>query len=123
MLGVRDQISGERQDEFARKSHHQAADAWDAGKYDSWTLPVAGADLDRDEGVRTDTSLDKLAKLRPAFRADGFITAGNASPLTDGAAALLLGSAEAGREYGLTSLGRIAGRASHAVDPRDFGYA
>ena len=123
MLGERYQISRERQDEFAYTSHHQAAAAWDGGKYDSWTLPVAGADLDRDEGVRPDTSMEKLAKLRPAFRADGFITAGNASPLTDGAAALLLGSAEAGREHGLTSLGRIAGRASHAVDPRDFGYA
>lgn len=123
MLGEQYQISRDRQDEFAYKSHHQAANAWDAGKYDSWTLPVAGADLDRDEGVRPDTSMDKLAKLRPAFRADGCITAGNASPLTDGAAALLLGSAEAGDQYGLTSLGRIAGRASHAVDPRDFGYA
>src|SRR5699024_11416732 len=64
ILGERYQISRERQDEFAYKSHHQAAAAWDGGKYDSWTLPVAGADLDRDEGVRPDTSMEKLAKLR-----------------------------------------------------------
>src|SRR5699024_2950124 len=101
----------------------QASQAWDAGHYDGWTIPVDGTDLNRDEGIRPDTSVDKLAKLRPAFRSNGFITAGNASPLTDGAAAILLGSPEAGRTHGLTSLARIAGRAAHAVDPRDFGYA
>lgn len=123
MLGERYGISRERQDAFAMDSHQRADQAWNDGHYDHWTFPVADAELTRDEGIRADTSAEKLAKLKPAFHSDGSITAGNASPLNDGAAAVLLGSSDAGKRHALTSLGRIAGRAAHAVDPRDFGYA
>ncbi|MGH3762484.1 thiolase family protein, partial [Actinophytocola sp.] len=83
-------ISRERQDEFALRSHRLAHEAWEAGFYDDLTVGAGG--LTRDEGVRPDTSMAKLGELRPSFRADGTITAGNASPLSDGASAVLLGS-------------------------------
>jgi acetyl-CoA acetyltransferase family protein len=115
-------ISREAQDEFAVRSHHLAAKAWDEGRYD-WVLPVPVKDgaHERDEGIRADTSVEKLAKLKPAF--GGTITAGNASPLTDGAGALLVGSEAAASEAGLEPLARIAGRGTHAVDPDVFGIA
>ncbi len=93
-------ISRERQDEFAARSHQLADAAWNAGFYDCLTMPVAGVDLARDEGIRADSSTEKLAALKPAFRPDGTITAGNASPLNDGASAVLLGSAEAADRIG-----------------------
>ena len=71
---------------------------------------MPGADLDRDESIRPDTSRERLAALRPVFRADGTVTAGNASPLNDGASAALLGSEAAGEALGLSPLARIAGR-------------
>jgi acetyl-CoA acetyltransferase family protein len=110
-------VGREAQDEFALKSHQQAARAWDEGLYDGWVVPVPDTELERDEGIRADTSLEKLAKLKPAFSKDGTVTAGNASPLNDGAAAVLIGSENAGLE----PLARIAGRAAHAVDPDVFG--
>jgi acetyl-CoA acetyltransferase family protein len=111
-------IGREEQDEFALRSHQRAAEAWDGGLYDGWVVPVPDTDLQRDENIRADTSLEKLAKLRPAFRKDGTVTAGNASPLNDGAAAVLIGSADAGLGDPLV---RIAGRGAHAVDPDVFG--
>ena len=110
-------IGREAQDEFALRSHQRAAAAWDAGHYDGWVVPVPDTDLQRDEGIRADSSLEKLAKLKPAFVKDGTVTAGNASPLNDGAAAVLIGS----EESGLEPLARIAGRGTHAVDPDVFG--
>ena len=85
-------ISREAQDEFAVRSHRNAHRAWEDGFYADWVAPVPGTDLERDEGIRPDTSPEKLAKLKPAFRADGTVTAGNASPLNDGAAAVWIGS-------------------------------
>src|SRR4051812_28550431 len=85
-------ISRERQDEFAARSHDLADAAWRAGFYDDLVVPVAGVELTRDEGIRPGSTAEKLAGLRPSFRADGTITAGNASPLNDGASAVLLGS-------------------------------
>ncbi|MBW8484121.1 thiolase family protein [Actinomadura parmotrematis] len=114
-------ISRERQDAFALRSHKLAAAAWDAGFYDDLVVPTEG--LARDEGIRADSSLDKLAALKPSFRPDGTITAGNASPLSDGASALLIGSAAAADRTGLQPLARIAGRGAFALDPQDFGYA
>ncbi|SNR54824.1 thiolase family protein [Actinomadura mexicana] len=114
-------VSRERQDAFALRSHRLAAAAWDEGFYDDLVVPAG--ELERDEGVRAGTSMEKLAGLRPSFRADGTITAGNASPLSDGAAALLLGSAAAADLIGLDPLARIAGRGAFALDPQDFGYA
>ncbi|MGW4317878.1 thiolase family protein [Streptomyces sp. NPDC004684] len=114
-------ISRERQDAFAVRSHRLAARAWDEGFYDDLVVPVAG--LTRDEGIRPDTSAAKLAALGPSFRPDGTITAGNASPLSDGASALLLGTAAAAGRIGRGPVARIAGRAVHAVEPRMFGHA
>lgn len=116
-------ISRERQDEFAARSHDLAAAAWAAGFYDELVTPVDGVELARDESIREGTTADKLAGLKPAFRPDGTITAGNASPLNDGASALLIGSAEAAGTIGLDPLARIAGRGVHALDPQDFGFA
>ncbi|WP_433710238.1 thiolase family protein [Nocardia sp. CA-084685] len=114
-------IDRKRQDEFAVRSHRLAAAAWDEGFYDTLVAPVAG--LTRDEGIRPDTSVDALARLRPSFGANGSITAGNASPLSDGASAVLLGSAAAADRIGRDPLARIAGRGVFALDPQAFGYA
>lgn len=116
-------ISRERQDEFAVRSHRLADRAWADGFYDELVVPVPGTELTRDEGVRADSSLDQLAALKPAFRPDGTITAGNASPLSDGAAAVLLGSEAAAATIGAEPLARIAGRGVNALEPQNFGYA
>jgi acetyl-CoA acyltransferase len=116
-------VSRERQDEFAVRSHRLAAAAWDAGFYDPLTVAVPGVDLTRDEGIRPDSSAGKLAGLRPAFGADGTITAGNASPLNDGASAVLLGSAGAADVLEREPIARVAGRAAFALEPQSFGYA
>jgi acetyl-CoA acyltransferase len=116
-------ISRERQDEFAVRSHRRAAAAWDEGFYDALTVAVPGTELTRDESIRPGTTAEKLAALKPSFRPDGTITAGNASPLNDGAAAVLIGSEAAAGRIGTEPLARIAGRAAHAVDPQMFGFA
>jgi acetyl-CoA acyltransferase len=100
-----------------------AAKAWADGFYDDLVVPVPGVELARDEGIRADASLARLSQLAPAFRPDGTITAGNASPLSDGASAVLLGSERASGILGRRPLARIAGRGSFALDPQRFGYA
>ncbi|WP_431876898.1 thiolase family protein [Amycolatopsis sacchari] len=120
-LAERYGIGREAQDEFALRSHLNAAKAWDAGFYDDHVVPVPGTELTRDEGIRPDSTLDKLAKLKPSFRKDGTITAGNASPLNDGASAVLLGDQKAADRLGRTPLARIAGRGAAGVDPDVFG--
>ncbi|MFF4795298.1 thiolase family protein [Streptomyces sp. NPDC001276] len=114
-------ISRERQDEFAVRSHRLAAAAWDDGFYDDLVLPTE--DLARDEGIRPSTDPAKLAALKPSFRPDGTITAGNASPLSDGASAVLLGTGAAAGRIGLAPVARVAGRGVHAVEPQTFGFA
>ena len=104
------------------RSHRLAAAAWDEGRYD-WVVPVPDVELARDEGIRPDSSAEKLATLKPAFAKDGTVTAGNASPLNDGAAALLLGDEAAGAAIGREPLARIAGRGAAGVDPDVFGIA
>ena len=84
-------ISREAQDAFALQSHRLAAEAWAAGVYDGEIVQVPGAELSRDEGIRDDTTLEKLGGLRALFAADGTVTAGNSSPINDGASAVLLG--------------------------------
>ncbi|MCW2758541.1 MAG: pcaF [Nocardioidaceae bacterium] len=116
-------ISRERQDTFAARSHNLAAAAWDAGFYDDLVVPVDGVDLPRDEGIRPGSSAEKLAGLKPSFRADGTITPGNASPLNDGASALLVGSEQAADAIGLAPMARVAGRGVHANEPQRFGIA
>jgi acetyl-CoA acyltransferase len=114
-------ISREEQDAFALASHHKTAEAWKAGVFDDEVALVEGTDLDRDEGVRPDTSLEKLGKLKAAFVKDGTVTAGNSSPLNDGAAMVLLGDEAAAGRLGRAPLARIVSRAAHGVDPDVFG--
>ncbi|MEU3168439.1 thiolase family protein [Streptosporangium sp. NPDC006930] len=116
-------ITRERQDEFAARSHRLAHAAWEDGFYDGLVVPVEHTGLHRDEGIRPDSSPETLAGLKPSFRPDGSITAGNASPLSDGAAALVIGSEEAGSLIGSDPVARFAGRGVHALDPQDFGFA
>lgn len=116
-------IPRHRQDEFAAESHRRAADAWRDGFYDDLVVTVPGADLARDESIRDDTTPATLAGLKPSFRPDGSITAGNASPLNDGASALLLGTETAADHIGFAPMARIAGRGSAAVEPQRFGIA
>jgi acetyl-CoA acetyltransferase family protein len=114
-------IGRDEQDAFALRSHERAAAAWAAGAFVAEAVPVAGVELDRDEGIRADTSLERLGSLRPAFRSDGTVTAGNASPLNDGAAAVVLASAE-GVERGAGSpMARLVSRATAGVEPPLYG--
>jgi len=116
-------ISRERQDEFAARSHRLAAKAWDEGFYDELvTSGTAGSPI-KDEGIRPDSSVESLARLNPSFRKDGTITAGNASPLSDGASAVLLGSEEAADDLNASPWARVAGRAAFALEPQSFGFA
>ena len=113
-------ISRAEQDAFALRSHERAARAWAEGVFDAEITQIPGAELERDESIR-ETSAEKLAALKPAFRPDGTITAGNASPLNDGAAALLIGDAAAAERVGREPLARIVSRGVAAVDPDVVG--
>ncbi|MBP0456822.1 thiolase family protein [Streptomyces montanisoli] len=116
-------ITREQQDAFALDSHRKAAEAWSAGLYDGEVVPYPGADLARDESIRDSTSMEALAKLKPSFRTDGTgrVTAGNSSPLNDGAAALLLVDEDGLRETGREPLARIRTSAVTGVEPNLFG--
>ena len=119
-------ISRQRQDEFAAHSHQLAHAAWESGFYDDLVAPVEGVDLTRDEGIRPGTTPEALAGLKLVFRTPeqgGTITAGNASPLNDGASAVLLGSERAAATIGADPIARIAGRGVMALEPQAFGYA
>ena len=118
-LREREKVSREDQDAFALRSHRLAAEAWASGFYDDQVVAVPGVDLARDESIR-DSTLEKLAALKPVFRADGTVTAGNASPLNDGASAALLGSGNAGLG---DPLARVAGWGAAANEPQFFGFA
>ncbi|WP_370939535.1 acetyl-CoA C-acyltransferase [Amycolatopsis sp. cg13] len=122
LLAERYGITRDEQDAFAARSHVNAARAWDEGFYNDHVVPVEGVELTRDEGIRPDSTPEKLAKLKTVFRKEnGTVTAGNASPLNDGASALLLGDAAAAERLGKTPLARIAGRGAAGVDPDVFG--
>ncbi|GAA2148432.1 thiolase family protein [Kitasatospora kazusensis] len=117
-------IGRERQDEFALRSHQRAAAARKDGHFDAELLPVVrpdGVTVDQDESIREDTTLARLAQLKPVFRAGGTVTAGNSSPMNDGAAGLLLVSEDALRELELEPLGRYVGGASAGVHPDVMG--
>jgi acetyl-CoA acyltransferase len=113
-------ITREQQDEFALRSHQLAARAYaqDALKE---VVPVPDVELSQDESIRADTSLEKLAKLKPAFVEGGTVTAGNSSPLNDGAAAVLLADEASAEALGRAPLARVVSRAAHGVDPDVFG--
>jgi acetyl-CoA acetyltransferase family protein len=116
-------ISRQAQDEFALRSHQRAHRAWEEGFYDGWVVPVPDTELERDEGIRPDTTLEKLAKLKPAFVKDGSVTAGNSSSLNDGAGALLMADEAGAHAAGLEPLARVVSRGTAAVDPDVFGIA
>jgi acetyl-CoA acyltransferase len=130
-------ISREEQDAFALRSHQRALTAIEAGRFNEEVVPLTFKALApvsgngrlqtrdvtfaQDEGPRRDTSIEALAKLRPAFHTSGTVTAGNSSQMSDGAAAVLVTSAEFARERGLTPLGRFVGFATAGVEPERFG--
>ena len=116
------EISREEQDEFALRSHRLAHEAYEDGVMTE-VVPVPGVDLERDEGIRPDTSLEKLGRLKPAFVKDGTVTAGNSSPLSDGASAVLVGSEAAASRIGKQPLARVISRGVHGVNPDVFGIA
>jgi 3-oxoadipyl-CoA thiolase len=121
-------ITREESDEFALRSHQRAVDAQRSGRFTdemiSVATPAKGDDygvVDRDEGPREDASLEQLAKLRPAFREGGIVTAGNASTLNDGAACLVLANEERADELPVSPLGRVLGIGVAGVDPAVMG--
>ncbi|RAJ46142.1 acetyl-CoA acyltransferase [Kitasatospora sp. SolWspMP-SS2h] len=123
-VAARHRIGREEQDAFALRSHRLAAAARESGHFDAELLPVLrpdGTAVDRDESIRPDTTAEKLAALKPVFRPGGTVTAGNASPMNDGAAALLLVSEQALQELELEPLGRYVAGASAGVHPDVMG--
>jgi acetyl-CoA acetyltransferase family protein len=117
------EITRASQDQFALRSHQRAVAAWEDGFYPEWVIPVPDTELERDENMRPDTTLEKLAKLKPAFVEQGTVTAGNSSPLNDGAGAALLADEEGAAKLGGEPLARVVSRAAAAVDPDVFGIA
>ncbi len=114
-------ISRDEQDAFAAGSHQRAAAAWAAGHFAAETVQVADAPMERDECIRPDSSMDSLAKLKPVFRQGGSVTAGNASPMNDGAAAMLVMSPRGVERSQATPMARIVSRATSGVDPHLYG--
>ena len=119
------QIGRDRQDEYAASSHRKATAAADAGAFDAEILPIeipqkkgAPVRVTRDESIRADTTVQTLAALKPAFKADGTVTAGNAPPVNDGASALVVMSARRAGELKLTPLARIVGQATSGLPPK-----
>jgi acetyl-CoA acyltransferase len=114
-------VGREEQDRYALESHQKAAAAWDRGFYQTHVCKVATPDgkvIEKDTDIRADSSMEKLGKLRPVFYKDGTITAGNASPLTDGASAVLLMSETRAKELGLKPLGFLTSYSGTAIDIR-----
>jgi acetyl-CoA acetyltransferase family protein len=122
-VALRHGVSREDQDAFALRSHQRAIAAQDAGMFPE-IVPITlqdGSTVEKDEGPRRDTSLERLATLEPAFIKGGSVTAGNSSPLTDGATAAVLMSAERARDLGIAPLARIRAIAVAGVDPEVMG--
>jgi acetyl-CoA acyltransferase len=118
MMARRWGLSRTELDEFALQSHERAANATDAGAFDGQLVSMDGlAILSSDEGIRRDSSIEKLANLRPAFDADGVVTAGNASQISDGAAALIVTTPERARDLGLKPLARVHSSVACGADP------
>jgi acetyl-CoA acetyltransferase family protein len=128
-VAERHSISREDQDAFALASHRRAIAARDQGLFSEQLVAIEAPDgrgtklVAEDEGPRPDTSLERLASLRPAFREGGSVTAGNASTLNDGGAAVVVTSLEYARAHGLTVLARIDGYATGAVEPQELFFA
>jgi acetyl-CoA C-acetyltransferase len=117
------------QDRFSAQSHQRAAAAWERGSFAAEVVPVTVGSgpkakvISREEGIRPETTVEGLAKLKTAFCADGTVTAGNSSMLSDGAAALVVGSARAAEKLGVKPLARIVAYATSGVAPKDIFIA
>ncbi|MCS6863668.1 MAG: acetyl-CoA C-acetyltransferase [Gemmataceae bacterium] len=123
-------ISRAEQDRFAAQSHQRAAAAWTDGAFQDEVVPVTfppgkkpTPPVERDEGIRPETTTDSLARLRPAFRPEGTVTAGNASQLSDGAAAVVVASGRFVAQHGAQPLARIVAYAMSGVHPKDIFLA
>ncbi|MFB6130821.1 MAG: acetyl-CoA C-acyltransferase [Salinigranum sp.] len=116
-------VSREAQDEYALRSHRRAAEATDSGRFDDEIVPIETDEgvVDGDEGIRRDTSMEALSQLPPSFAADGTVTAGNASQISDGAAAVLVTSREFADERGLEVLATVGRNYVTGVDPTVMG--
>lgn len=114
-------ITRQDQDQFACQSHQRAHEAWTSGAFDAETVPVNGDSIAADESIRPDASIEALAELKPAFRREGTVTAGNSSPMSDGAAAVLLASDAGMTRIGREPLARVAARAVSGVEPYLYG--
>jgi acetyl-CoA acetyltransferase family protein len=114
-------VSRVAQDAFALASHEKAARAWRDGLLDAEVVPLPGVDLARDESIRDGGTPETMARLKPAFLTDGTVTAGNSSPLNDGAAALLLAGEDALQELGREPLARVRAGAVSGIEPQLFG--
>jgi acetyl-CoA acetyltransferase family protein len=119
MIADKWEIPRSELDELAVRSHRLAHQATEEGRFERETIPfqVNGTTYVSDQGIRPDTSLEKLAQLKPAFKEDGKITAGNSSQISDGAAAVLLMAADKAKELGLTPRARIVDQTTVGVDP------
>jgi len=122
-------VSREAQDQFALESHQKAVAAQDGGKFKAEIVPVEIADrkgtvtVDTDESPRRDTTVESLAKLKPAFQKDGTVTAGNAPGLNDGASALVVASLAFAQAHGLKPLARVTAYATGSVEPKELFFA
>lgn len=122
-------VSRAEQDRFSAQSHRRAATAWERGAYSAEVVPVTvgsgpkAKTVSRDEGIRPDSTAEALAKLKPAFRDPGTVTAGNASQLSDGAAALVVASARAAERLGTKPLARVVAYATSGIAPKDIFLA
>jgi acetyl-CoA acetyltransferase family protein len=114
-------ISRDEQDAFSARSHRLAAAAWQRGNFNNEVVAVPNTELTIDECIRPDSNVDTLARLKPIFRETGSVTAGNSSPMNDGAAALLMMSEPALVKFSVTPLARVASRAVSAVEPHRYG--
>jgi acetyl-CoA acyltransferase len=130
LLAERYHVGREAQDLFALESHEKAGKAWAAGRFDAevvpWEhlapiLPKGSSPLQRDESIRDGGTPEVMAKLRPAFKDGGTVTAGNSSTLNDGASAVLVADEATAQGLGIEPLARIVSRAVHGVDPQYFG--
>jgi acetyl-CoA acetyltransferase family protein len=109
------------QDDYALRSHERAAEAWRKGLHDGFAVPVGT--VARDESIRPDTTAEKLAALNPAFTTGGTVTAGNSSPINDGAVAVLVGGRSTVEQLGVEPLGTVVATATVAVEPHRFSIA
>lgn len=121
-------ISREEQDEYALESHRKTAKAWESGIFDRDVMPVTVPQkkgdplvLERDEGYRTDTSMEKLSRLKPAFEEGGTVTAGNSSQMSDGAAAMIMTTRQRAEALGQTPRASIVSYAAVGVEPSEMG--